>query len=61
MILALLPQGDGRCTDFLDLRLVINGVPFLGLLGRHSPLALSKLLRQVRHFGYRDEDGLKRM
>lgn len=43
------------CTDFPGLRLVINGVPFLGLLGRHGPLALSKLLRlansRVRHIG----------
>lgn len=41
------------CTDFLGLRLVINRVPFLGLLGRHKPLGLSKLLRRanVRHFG----------
>lgn len=44
-------------TDFLGLRLVINGVPFLGLLSRNGPLALSKLLRlansRVRHIGYR--------
>lgn len=51
-------------TDFLGLRLVVHGVPLLSLLGRvrHSPLALSKLLRlansSVRHGGCWDEDGV---
>lgn len=51
-------------TDFLGLRLVVHGVPLLSLLGRvrHSPLALSKLLRlansSVRHDGCWDEDGV---
>jgi hypothetical protein len=50
-------------ADLLGLRLVVHGVPLLGLLGRvrHSPLALSKLLRlansSVRHGGC-DEDGV---
>lgn len=50
-------------TDLLGLRLVVHGVPLLSLLGRvrHSPLALSKLLRlansSVRHGGC-DEDGV---
>lgn len=42
-------------TDFLGLRLVIHGVPLLGLLGRNGPLGLSKLLRlansRIRHIG----------
>lgn len=48
---------DQGCTDFLWLRLVIHGVPFLGLLARvrNGPLTLSKLLRlansRVRHIG----------
>lgn len=51
-------------TDFLGLRLIVHGVPLLGLLGRvrHSPLTLSKLLRlansSVRHGGCWDEDGV---
>lgn len=46
-----------HCTDFLGLRVFINGIPLLGLLLRlrDGPLALSKLLRLsnsgVRHFG----------
>lgn len=53
----------GMYADLLGLRLVVHGVPLLGLLGRvrHSPLALSKLLRlansSVRHGGC-DEDGV---
>lgn len=42
-------------TDFLGLRLVIHGVPLLGLLSRNGPLTLSKLLRlansRIRHIG----------
>lgn len=42
-----------RCTDFLGLRLVIHGVPLLGLVGGHDPLALPELLRlAVRHDGF---------
>lgn len=47
-------------TDFLGLRLIIHGVPLLGLLGRvrHGALTLSKLLRlAVRHRGCCDEVG----
>lgn len=53
----------GVYADLLGLRLIVHGVPLLGLLGRvrHSPLALSKLLRlansSVRHGGC-DEDGV---
>lgn len=48
---------DKGSTDFLWLRLVIHGVPLLGLLARvrNGPLTLSKLLRlansRVRHLG----------
>lgn len=40
------------CTDFLGLRLIVHGVPLLGLVGGHDPLALPELLRlAVRHDG----------